>query len=63
MGSGPEETRTPDLYSAIVALSQLSYRPQGGGNGNVGQIDCQVSSNQGKLRLIDVNKLNDKEIY
>ena len=24
---GPEETRTPDLYSAIVALSQLSYRP------------------------------------
>ena len=25
--SGPEEARTPDLYSAIVALSQLSYRP------------------------------------
>ena len=25
--SGPEEIRTPDLYSAIVALSQLSYRP------------------------------------
>ena len=25
--SGPEGTRTPDLYSAIVALSQLSYRP------------------------------------
>ncbi len=24
---GPEETRTLDLYSAIVALSQLSYRP------------------------------------
>jgi hypothetical protein len=24
---GPEETRTPDFYSAIVALSQLSYRP------------------------------------
>ena len=24
---GPEEIRTPDLYSAIVALSQLSYRP------------------------------------
>ena len=24
---GPEGTRTPDLYSAIVALSQLSYRP------------------------------------
>ncbi len=24
---GPEEARTPDLYSAIVALSQLSYRP------------------------------------
>jgi DNA invertase Pin-like site-specific DNA recombinase len=26
-GGGPEETRTLDLYSAIVALSQLSYRP------------------------------------
>ena len=25
--SGPEEIRTLDLYSAIVALSQLSYRP------------------------------------
>jgi hypothetical protein len=25
---GPKETRTLDLYSAIVALSQLSYRPQ-----------------------------------
>jgi hypothetical protein len=25
---GPEEIRTPDLYSAIVALSQLSYRPR-----------------------------------
>ena len=24
---GPEGIRTPDLYSAIVALSQLSYRP------------------------------------
>lgn len=27
---GPEETRTLDLYSAIVALSQLSYRPSMG---------------------------------
>ena len=27
MENGPEGTRTPDLYSAIVALSQLSYRP------------------------------------
>src|SRR5690348_16111527 len=26
--SRPEETRTPDFYSAIVALSQLSYRPK-----------------------------------
>ena len=26
--SGPEGIRTPDLYSAIVALSQLSYRPK-----------------------------------
>jgi hypothetical protein len=25
--SGGEEARTPDLYSAIVALSQLSYTP------------------------------------
>jgi hypothetical protein len=25
---GPKETRTLDLYSAIVALSQLSYRPK-----------------------------------
>ena len=25
---GPEGIRTPDLYSAIVALSQLSYRPE-----------------------------------
>lgn len=25
--SGAEEDRTPDLDSAIVALSQLSYRP------------------------------------
>lgn len=24
---GPEEIRTPDLQSAILALSQLSYRP------------------------------------
>ena len=24
---GPEENRTPDLYVANVALSQLSYRP------------------------------------
>ena len=28
--SGPEGTRTPDLHSAIVALSQLSYRPDCG---------------------------------
>ncbi len=26
--SGAEGTRTPDLYSAIVALSQLSYSPK-----------------------------------
>ena len=26
--SGPEGTRTPYLYSAIVALSQLSYSPE-----------------------------------
>ena len=26
---GPEEDRTPDLYRAKVALSQLSYRPIG----------------------------------
>ena len=25
--SGPEGTRTPDFHNAIVALSQLSYRP------------------------------------
>ena len=25
---GPEGTRTPDFHNAIVALSQLSYRPQ-----------------------------------
>ena len=27
--SGAEEGRTPDLYIANVALSQLSYRPNG----------------------------------
>ncbi len=27
MSGGAEGTRTPDLYSAIVALSQLSYSP------------------------------------
>lgn len=26
-GGGPDEIRTHGLYSAIVALSQLSYRP------------------------------------
>jgi hypothetical protein len=32
---GPEGARTLDLYNAIVALSQLSYRPllPFGGNG------------------------------
>lgn len=28
-GGGDEGIRTPDLYSAIVALSQLSYVPAG----------------------------------
>ena len=28
LSSGPEGTRTPDFHNAIVALSQLSYRPQ-----------------------------------
>ena len=27
LAGGAEGTRTPDLYSAIVALSQLSYSP------------------------------------
>jgi hypothetical protein len=29
-GSGPKGTRTLDLFNAIEALSQLSYRPAGG---------------------------------
>ena len=29
-GGGAEGNRTPDLYNAIVALSQLSYGPKAG---------------------------------
>jgi hypothetical protein len=39
---GPEGTRTPDLYSAIVALSQLSYRPEGRRYGSLAPIACQA---------------------
>lgn len=40
--NGPEGTRTPDLYSAIVALSRLSYRPAGALYGSLAQGHCQA---------------------
>ena len=41
ISSGPEGIRTLDLYSAIVALSQLSYRPASEWNGSLPMVCCQ----------------------
>ena len=40
---GPEGIRTLDLYSAIVALSQLSYRPGSKANDSDSEADCQAN--------------------
>jgi hypothetical protein len=42
---GPEGIRTLDLYSAIVALSQLSYRPGNHRYDTAPHPDCQTNLN------------------
>jgi|SaaInlV_200m_DNA_2_1039689.scaffolds.fasta_scaffold212302_1 hypothetical protein len=53
---GAEGNRTPDLYNAIVALSQLSYGPLDGNAAGTGETRCVPA----RLGYISVAKVQGK---